>query len=221
MHSRRLLILAAIALVGSGCSDGDDMSSGDSYDPSLPGVYSGTFPCRNCPGIETTLWLRPDHRFFIRQRYPEDADGEAVTTYNLGRWNLIADGRVLDLRGAGPVRSFTRSNRDTLVMRSDAEIEHRLTRERSTSPFLSTVALSGMMRMTGSNASFTECLTGFTAPVRQGGDFARFKRQYRNASVQGQPAFVEFEGRFTWSKSGSLESFTIERFKTVKDGQAC
>ena len=221
MLSRRNLILAATFLIG-GCSNGgDDMSSGDSYDPSLPGVYSGTFPCRNCPGIETTLWLRPDKRFFIRQRIPGDADSEAVTTYNLGRWNLIADGRVLDLRGAGPVRSFMRSNRDTLVMRGDAEIEHRLARERVTRGFTSTIAISGVMSVAENKVTFRECLTGLSAAVEKGGDFARFQRQYRNAKAHGEPAFVEFEGRFIWSGNDALKSFAIERFVSIKENQSC
>lgn len=221
MLSRRFLILAATVLIGGCGKDTDDMSSGDSYDPSLPGVYSGTFPCRNCPGIETTLWLRPDKRFFIRQRYPGDADSEEVTTYNLGRWVLIGDGRVLDLRGAGPVRSFTRSDRDTLVMRGDVEIEHRLSREGAIREFTSTIAVSGVMNVAGDKVSFRECLTGLSAAVEKGGDFARFQRQYRNAKSHGEPAFVEFDGRFIWFGDGSLRSFAIERFKTVREGRTC
>lgn len=221
MLSRRFLILAATVLIGGCGKSSDDMSSGDSYDPSLPGVYSGTFPCRNCPGIETTLWLRPDQRFFIRQRYPEDGDSKEATTFNLGRWSLIADGRVLDLRGAGPVRSFTRSDRDTLIMRGDSKIEHRLSRERAAREFTSTIAMSGMMSIRGDGASFRECLTGLSAVVEKGGDYTRFQRQYRSTKSRGKPAFVEFEGRFIWLGDGSLKSVAIERFKTVREGRTC
>ena len=221
MRPIRLLIFAVTVLICGCGKSSDDMSSGDSYDPSLPGVYSGTFPCRNCPGIETTLWLRPDKRFFFRQRYPEDTDSAEVTTFNLGRWNLIADGRVLDLRGAGPVRSFTRSDRDTLLMRGDSELEHRLSREPKTTRFTSKITMSGMMSIRGDGASFRECLTGLSAVVEKGGDYARFQRQYRSAKSRGEPAFVDFEGRFIWLGDGSLKSVAIERFKTVREGKAC
>ena len=111
MHSRVFLILAATILIGGCSSDGE--SPADSRDASLPGVYSGTFPCANCPGIHTTLWLRADGRFFIRQNYLEATDSESITTYNLGRWTPIARGRIVELRGAGPKRSYTRPDRET------------------------------------------------------------------------------------------------------------
>lgn len=219
MRLKRLLIVAITFLIG-GCG-GDSMSPADSRDASLPGVYSGTFPCRNCPGIQTTLWLRSDGRFFMRQRYPEDTDSEEVTTYNLGRWSWFAGHEILELRGAGPKRSFRYPDTGTLIMGTDSDLEHRLSRERTTPNFTSTIAMSGTMSFRGDSASFTECLTGLAAPVEKGGDFARFQRQYRNANVHGKPAFVEFEGRFIWSGNGSLKSVIIERFKTVKDGRAC
>jgi copper homeostasis protein (lipoprotein) len=219
MPSIRFLILAATILIG-GCGR-DSESPADSRDASLPGVYSGTFPCANCPGIRTTLWLRPDGRFFIRQIYLEVTDSESTTTYNLGRWASIAGGRIVELRGAGPKRSYTRPDRETLVLYTESDLEHRLTRDQSTQDFAAMIAMSGMMSMTGDRASFLECLTELAAPVEKGGDFARFRRHYRNADAHGEPVFVEFDGRFIWLGDGSLKSFAIDRFKTVKDGQEC
>jgi len=79
----------------------------------------------------------------------------------------------------------------------------------------------GTMRMLGDSASFTECLTGFVAPVSKGGDFARFRHQYRSADRRSETIFVELEGRFYWSGDGSVKSLTIERFITVKANGAC
>ncbi len=219
MHSRVFLILAATILIGGCSSDGE--SPADSRDASLPGVYSGTFPCANCPGIRTTLWLRADGRFFIRQNYLEATDSESITTYNLGRWTPIARGRIVELRGAGPKRSYTRPDRETLLLYTESDLEHRLTRDQRMRDFAAMITMSGMMSMTGDRASFVECLTELAAPVEKGGDFARFQRHYRNAQAHGKPVFVEFDGRFIWLGDGSLKSFAIDRFKTVKDGREC
>jgi len=144
-----------------------------------------------------------------------------MDAYSLGRWSSIADERTIELRGAGPRRSFMRVDRDTLVMRTDSDLEHRLTRDPAMTDFSATIRMEGVMRMRGDSASFTECLTGFVAPVSKGGDFARFRHQYRSADRRSETIFVELEGRFYWSGDGSVKSLTIERFITVKANGAC
>jgi len=217
----RLLIFLVIVLVGGCSEDRDQDSPAELPKASLPGVYTGVFPCEGCDGIASTLWLRSDGRFFFRQRYPADEAREAMDAYSLGRWSSIADERTIELRGAGPRRSFMRVDRDTLVMRTDSDLEHRLTRDPAMTDFSATIRMEGVMRMRGDSASFTECLTGFVAPVSKGGDFARFRHQYRSADRRSETIFVELEGRFYWSGDGSVKSLTIERFITVKANGAC
>lgn len=214
-------ILIVIALI-SGCSDDRDSdSSVELPDTSLPGAYAGVFPCDGCPGIASTLWLRADGRFFFRQRYPADNVREVTDVYSLGRWSSIADERAIELRGAGPRRTFMRADRDTLLMQTDSDLEHRLTRDPTKTDFSATIRMGGMMRMLGDSAWFTECLTGFVAPVSKVGDFERFRHQYRSTVGRGKPAYVELEGRFSWAGDGTLKALTIERFGTVKAGGAC
>jgi hypothetical protein len=133
----------------------------------------------------------------------------------------MADIGALELRGAGPIRTFSYPDQNTLIMHTESDLEHRLSREPTTSNFTSTIAMSGLMSMTGSSATFTECLTGFSAPVDKVGDFARFQRQYRSVGGQGKPVYVEFDGRFSWAADGSLKAFAIERFMTVRKGRTC
>lgn len=211
--------MAALALVG-GCGEGID-SPADASSASLPGVYAGTYPCQNCPGIRVTLWLRPDGRFFIRHQYLGDADKVDTTTYNLGRWRAIADGRGIELRGAGPRRTYTRPEPGTLAMRVDSDLGHLLSRQSTAPEFSAVVPLTGMMGLTADRASFTECLTGFAAAVDESPQLNRFRRQYRSIDVRGEPVFVEFEGRFNWSKGGSLTSFAIERFASIRENRSC
>lgn len=221
MSLNHLLILLVIVLV-SGCSDdGDSDSPEELPKASLPGVYAGVFPCEGCSGITSTLWLRSDGRFFFRQRYPEDNAREAIDAYSIGRWSSINDDRTIELSGSGPRRTFMRLDRDTLVMRTNSDLEHRLTRDSTTADLSATIRMEGTMRTLGDSVSFTECLTGFVAPVSRGGDFARFRHQYRSADRRSEPTYVELEGRFSWSGDGSLKSLFIERFITVKANGAC
>jgi len=221
MPLSRLFIFLVIVLIG-GCGDDHDSDAPKELpEESLPGNYSGVFPCDGCPGIASTLWLRSDGRFFFKQQYPADNVREATDVYSLGRWNPIADEHAIQLIGAGPTRTFVRLDNDTLVMRTDSNPEHRLTRDSMTTDFPATIRMTGMMRMLGDSASFTECSTGYVVPVRKGGDFTRFRHQFRSVAGRGEPAYVELEGRFSWSGDGTLKSLTIERFITVKTNRAC
>jgi hypothetical protein len=206
----------------AGCSDDRDSDSIEALpEATLPGVYTGVFPCAGCPGISSTLWLRSDRGYFFRQQYAADDAREAMDAYSLGRWRVVADDRMIELRGAGPRRTFTRLDRDTLIMWTNSDLEHRLTRDPTAPEFSATVRLMGMMRVLGDSVSFTECLTGLEAPVSKGGDFAAFRHQYRSAGRSSEPTVVELEGRFSWSGDGTPKLLTIERFITVKANGAC
>jgi len=221
MSTNRLLILLAIILL-VGCSD--DQGGKPAADlplASLPGVYAGEFPCEGCPGIASTLWLRSDGRFFFRQRYAADDTSEAMDAYSLGRWSSIVDHRTIQLSGEGPERIFARLDNDTLVMRTDSDLEHRLTRDARAPEFSATIRMLGTMRQQGGGMLFTECLSGLEAPVSKGGDYTRFRHQYRIARRSSEPALVELEGRFSWSEDGTVRALTIERFITVKASGGC
>ena len=221
MSLHRLLIFVITVLVG-GCSDDPDRDTPAEFpEASLPGVYTGVFPCDGCSGITSTLWLRADGRFFFRQQYPADDAREALDAYSLGRWSSIVNEPAIELRGAGPMQTFVQVDRDTLVMRTHSDLEHRLTRDPTIADFSATIRMVGTMRLLGESASFTECLTGFVAPVSKGGDFAKFRHQYRSAGGRSKPTYVELEGRFSWSGDGTLKSLTIEQMITIKDDGAC
>jgi len=221
MTLNRNAILVALVLLG-GCGDDRDAGPGSNLPvTSLPGVYSGVFPCEGCPGIPTTLWLRSDGRFFIEQTYPAVDGRRAINARSLGRWNWSVDERSVMLKGSGPMRQFVRPDVDALIMQTDSGPEHQLVRDDAAPNFSATINMVGMMRMRGDTASFRECLTGFEVPVKKAGDFTRFRHQYRSASGRGKAVAVELEGRFSWARDGGPESLTIERFFTVKAEGAC
>ncbi|MEJ2298277.1 MAG: copper resistance protein NlpE N-terminal domain-containing protein [Woeseiaceae bacterium] len=212
-----LLVLA----VASGCGEGPESSASQPLPTeSLPGVYSGVFPCDGCPGIPSRLWIRADGRFFLEQQYPAAADRDKTAVYSLGRWGFSDDRYRVHLDGSGPRRTFARPDRDTLVMQTPSDLEHRLTRDQATPDFTSIVRMTGLVRRNEGGLTFTECLTGLVLPISRDGDFSRFHHQYR--SIGGRrPVLAELEGRFHWSDDGAPRTMTIERFVTLRAGQSC
>ena len=223
MWSKRLVVLYLSLMIGACGGDRDGAPPDESLLASLPGVYSGIFPCDGCPGIPTTLWLRADGRFFIEQQNPAVDGREAMDAYNLGRWAWISGDEAITQGGAGPTRTFKRRDRNVLIMQTASEIEHLLNRDVAAGRFSATIRLAGMMRMRGNNASFEECLTGFIVPVDRNREFSKFLHQYRSAGKRGEPTFVEFDGRYSWASDGMPQSLTIRRFVSVKEdsGQNC
>lgn len=217
---KRVGAVLAIMLLGA-CSDDDSVAPARVPDEVLPGVYSGIFPCDGCPGIPTTLWLRPDGRFFFEQEYPANDKRQAMTTHSLGRWSRGVGDGVINLAGAGPQRRFTPVDMHTLSMQTDSDLEHQLLRAAQPRAFTASITMTGMLRLTDGGASFSECRTGLAAPVDNGREFRRLMHQYRSTVTRGRPALVELVGRFSWSADDSATALTIERFITVRPDGAC
>jgi copper homeostasis protein (lipoprotein) len=221
-----LLRIGCIALcaLAAACGDAPEETAVPALPPAtLPGVYAGVYPCANCAGIDTKLWLRQDGRFFLEQAFPGDeASGEApMTSHALGRWQWREGERVLALMGEGPERQFERPAAELLLMRSSSPLEHRLERTNATPEFGSTIRLRGMARPRGEGYVFSECLTGYELPFATGGDYRRFTRQFRSVVPRGQPARVEIEARFAWDADGTPQALTILRFVTLRTDSAC
>jgi hypothetical protein len=216
----RLLLVAYLGIVGCGQPTDSEVSANTST-AALPGVYAGQFPCVNCPAISTRLWLRADGRYFISQRYLPDENGDEMIVYGLGRWHRGEADRTVVLAGDGPPRTFAWPDPETLIMRTDSELEHRLSRDPESPDFTARISMTGMMRNAGKNSVFEECLTGLEAPVGKGGDYARFLHQYRSVAAGGEEVFVEFEGRFSWFPGGAPESVTIDRLVTIRKKDSC
>ncbi len=190
---------------------------------SLPGVFSGVYPCANCPGIGTTLWLRPDGRFFFEQRLPGDAENgeDPMTTHALGHWQWRDGERVLALTGEGPDRLFARPERDVLLMRTASPLEYRLERAATRAEFDGTIRLEGTARPRGEGYVFSECQTGYALPLQKGREYTRFTRQFRSVVPRGEAAMAEIEARFGWADDGAPVSIAIERLITLRNDGVC
>ena len=75
---------------------GEDLSSDNAgFDmKGFAGTFSGTLPCADCPGIDTTLVLNPDGTYEINEAY-QDSDG--VVAKMDGTWTVEADDRHVRL----------------------------------------------------------------------------------------------------------------------------
>jgi hypothetical protein len=226
----RRLYLVALAAAALGACGGDADRSTERRTPmpaSLPGVYFGTLPCSNCAAIEATLWLRPDGRFFFRQRLEDGETPTApqapATTYGLGRWSWDEVSAEAVLRGRGPERRLVVRGEDRLQLRVPSPIEHVLERDATAPLFADRLVLDGESAVTEKAATFTECVTGLTLTVSDAGAYRELRRQHRRMNPRGKVALTTVEGHLVAENDGSTtsERLVVDRFIAIKPGTGC
>ena len=229
----RVTCLVALAALLGGCGGGSEDGAvlTTPMPATLAGVYAGELPCSNCAAIEATLWLRPDGRFFLRQRFRDDAANAAETkappgpstTYGLGRWQWDEVAAQVLLRSAGPDRRLTARDEDHLALARDVAVEQLLARDPAAPPFDDRVTLDGESSVTENGATFSECLTGLTLPVGDAGAYRELRRQHRRLNPRGKIALTTVEAHLvtTTTESTTSERLVVDRFITMKPGQGC
>ena len=101
MKNKKVIVLAAAAVALASCGGHVPRKSAQGATPFRPdihnaetsldyrGTYKGVLPAADCPGIETTLTLRPDGMYDLHMRYLErDAHYDASGAYTV-RGNLL------------------------------------------------------------------------------------------------------------------------------------
>lgn len=222
-QTRRLLCaLVLLATLVGGCGgERDDPPVAMPMPATLAGVYSGHLPCSNCVAIATTLWMRPDGRFFMRQRFvDEDAatlrPGDETARYSLGRWHWDELAGEAVLRGAGPERRVAARDGGRLELIVVSPLEHVLTRDTSAPAFGDRLALDGESAVTEKSATFRECLTDLTFTVSDSGAYRELRRQHRRMNPRGKVALTSIEGHLATG-----DRLVVDRFLTIKPGTAC
>jgi len=222
MRAKLLTATAAAALLAGAC--GDDAARPAAPEPvdlaALPGVYAGTFPCRNCPGIDVRLWLRPDGAFFMRQDYLGAAEEPAERAHATGRWTWDSGPALLSLRSAGPERAFRyRDARLTLQGPGDP---HVLARAESAEPFTDRLALQGRYDSVTGAGTFAECYTGLRLPVTDDARGRDLRRRHRAVSPAASPALVAVEAHLAYAQGAEgAEFLAVDRFVSLRPGAAC
>lgn len=216
--------LALLAVLLCGCeSEREDAPVATPMPTTLAGVYSGRLPCSNCAAIAATLWLRPDGRFFMRQRFVDEDNGGAESptqdsaTYSLGHWHWDEIAGEAVLRGAGPERRLITRDGERLELRVASPIEHVLQRDTSHPKFVDRLTLDGESAVTEDGATFRECLTGLTFAVAESGAYRELRRQHRRMNARGKVALTTIEGHLATTG----ERLVVDKFVAIKPGTAC
>ena len=232
MTRRLTAVLALLAALQGGCGGPD---SGEKAEPRTPmpaglaGVYAGEFPCSNCTKIEATLWLRPDGRFFLRQRFVDVSETStekkpqtASATYGLGRWSWDDLAAQLVLRGAGPERRLTVRDAEHLQLRVTSPTEHILARAHDEPDFRDRITLDGESAVTATGATFKECLTGLDLPVVvDAGAYRQLRHYHRTMNARGKIALTVVEGHLVPGGSTTSERLVVDAFISIKPGTGC
>jgi len=224
-----ILVLLAALVGGCGRDSGEKTEARTPMPSGLAGVYGGEFPCSNCAKIEATLWLRPDGRFFLRQRFVDDADTSAgnqpptpSATYGLGRWSWDDVAAQLVLRGAGPERRLAVRDTEHLELRVTSPIAHILARDHHERAFTDRIPLDGESAVTANGATFKECLTGLELPVVvDAGAYRQLRHYHRTMNARGKIALTVVEGHLVYGGSNASERLVVDAFISIKPGTGC
>ena len=229
MTRRLTVIVALLAALQSGCGRGSgDTESRTPMPAGIAGVYAGEFPCSNCAKIDATLWLRPDGRFVLRQRFVDDAvtstgKPEApAATYGLGRWAWDEVAAQLVLRGAGPERRLTVRDAEHLELRVASPLEHVLARDHAAPAFKDRFPLDGESAVTATGATFKECLTGLEfSVVVDAGAYRQLRHYHRTMNARGKVALTAVEGHLFSGGATTSERLVVDTVISLKPGTGC
>jgi copper homeostasis protein (lipoprotein) len=198
----------------------------------LPATFFGELPCASCPGIQTTVTLRPDGAFLSRSVYLEAEEGTDRAFHDLGRWSLSDDGRALTLRGGTEApRRFAVEGPDRIRMLNnlgeeiESELDYGLGRV-AHDPIEEPMRLRGMYVYFADAARFGECLTGLDRPVAFEKDSIALERAYLDARREPmERLMVTFEGhlaqRPAMEGDGTEEVFVVDSFDEVWPDLIC
>lgn len=130
MKNRKVIILAAAAVALASCGGNAPRRSAQqetgAFKPDIHnaetsldyrGTYRGVLPAADCPGIETTLTLKPDGTYSLHEEYLErDARFDAEGAYTL-------HGNLLTLEGSDTTWYKVEENRLRRLTTDRKEVE--------------------------------------------------------------------------------------------------
>lgn len=195
----------------------------------LPGTFTGTLPCADCPGIDVRLDLWPDQVYQLRRTYRERGRVDDA----IGRWSAEPDGPTLVLgsvddgamrfhvQGNGALRLLDRTGRPI-----ESDLPYALTRSDTFAPFTPETTLRGEVRYMADAALYRDCRTGRTYPVAIADAWIDLERAYlTHAPSPGGPLMATFEGRIAarppMEGDGTVPTVLVDRFEEVWPGERC
>jgi copper homeostasis protein (lipoprotein) len=197
----------------------------------LPATYDGMSPCADCSGIRTTVTLRADKTFLMRQTYVGSMHADLSNFFDLGRWNVSEDGKKLILHGGAEApRQYGIVDAKTLrqldITGKEFKGSFDLHRTDVVDPISDTMLLHGTYTYMADAGVFQECNTMERFPVAQLEDNAALESAYaQQRSAPGAPLFATFYGHFAQRPNtdgaGMREFVVVDRFAKVTQGGSC
>lgn len=225
MHRLLAGTLLLSAAVTAGCNGGrnDTTEQTTPMPGDLAGVYAGDWPCSNCSTIEATLWLRPDHRFFLRQTFVGGSGAGEDNSYSIGTWRWDEHAADIALTTVGPERRFAPLDDGRLELHTLSEVPYDLARLDPSPPFTDKVRLDGESVLVDGGATFKECLSGLTLAIVPDRGFKDLRHKHRVMNSRGKPALTTVEGHLTevGKDDKRREALIVDRVITLKPGALC
>lgn len=183
----------------------------------LPATFAGMTPCADCPGIEETLTLRPDHLFVMKMIYRE-TNADPVLEH--GRWSFEDNKVKLSTETSSQYFMFVN---DKTLQRLDTEgnpinteshFDFNYSRNDGLAIDRNVQNWRGHLNFTN-GASFTDCASGISWPVASTGGYAAVESYYRQARQHPDAAPIEFNGKLEQlpaAKGAAGEQIAITKF---------
>ncbi len=192
-----------------------------------PASFRGTLPCADCPGIETTLSLRADGVYVLRERYLGKPDGEFNPALDIGRYTLDATADRLVLRGGREAPLFYRPQADGGLRKlalDGAEIESDLPYDLARLPEFVTIddpaRLVGEYRTDAGRSLFRECVTGLELPIADGTAAAELATAASVPHPEATALMAIVAGHIGADAQGQ-DVLVVDRFERVEPGPGC
>lgn len=225
MKNSPFVLLLAVALVRCGAPASSDTPATTTdtvvvvskVPAQWTGYYSGNLPCRDCPGIETTLWVRSDSSFILQQRYLER---DSIRMGTMGQWHVVNG--LLTIGYAGDKPDFYQATDQGILLVDEMgvapeEVEHwtldKLADEIGDA--IPRMRLTGTFTYMADAQSFLPCGTRFPLPCVGGMDMGE---------EEGEPlvAFTNIDLQKAYAKAVKRggDPWTIDAVCTIGMGPA-
>lgn len=227
--SWRLASILAAAILG-GCSTPAPTQASSDQALDLPASFTGTLPCRDCPGVPAQIDLWPDGVFHLSRAGESTPDRDD----DLGRWRRDPGSPVILLYGGHEmplqfeaVGPRTLRTLDVSGKPAGKGERYDLTSAGKLQPADLSRGLHGMFSYMADAATFEECLTGRRYPVAMEGDYLALERAYlaRPDATPGAPVMASFDGEITrrppMEGRGTVPTVVVRRFVGLWPGQTC
>lgn len=183
-------------------------------------TFTGTLPCKKCPGVNYHLNIYPDGKFEARREFIDQNQIELIQ----GEWLL--DERTIHFTSAKhSVPSFLfASNRHLTLMDSAGKPivsaqNQTLTRQSEFAKLDSRVPLLGLYQLKDNQASFTDCRSGTNHQIAMTQHHMPMMRSYQtNPALNGKTVVATLTARKSTEQE---ETLLIDKFEQFWPGARC